>query len=903
MGFSRRHRFYFALAALLVTGPALAASEALCQREQAALNQGQEGNQRLEQHIEQLNAALAGEPVAPAALTDALGAAPEGRGAPSPARLPGVISPGCDALAPAYQQLSERTALLTRQRRERRLQWFQLPGEQRQALTTWHHLYQTTGAAAGDTRTDGSGDYLRERLAGLLALTPLLRRDPSAAAEALDRLGRRSGTPPWLSAATPAQEMLWRRQSAEAQRQLLVLRASLWRRSGSLALLADRGGPSAAPTLIDLETGLALDRLYQTFNLTVREGRLNGEMRRYLPLLSNALALLLGIALFTVLIRLSRRGKSALLALHARVMERSGERRWLWSLSRMVAGLAPLLPWLIPWFALDLVEPVLQAPSTRLLSWLVPIARLYVVFGLTWLIGEWLILRVAQGAGTYLNGEQAARASQKAGNVAIWLTVPWALFLAVDQLLGGGLLHGCMAILLGFALYAATGRLLAQRDEDYLTCLQTILPSRLDPLAARLLYKRLFPWSAPLLLPVALVYFVFRYLDQMLAGADWYLRLKARWFRLRAQAGEDEERGEDDTQPARAYQQWFDAGVPGDEPAPFIDTGLSDAMQKAILRWREDKTDENTLLVAGEKGSGKSMAVRRLIGTQEKEDSDLRVVSVAVPPKTLTPEAVIELIAEALEEPLDDGPASLVKNDEQRRPTLLVLDEAQNFFLARIGGLEGWRTLLRLTNARLDNLFWLVLLNNQSWAYLCNVFGREYQFRNVVKVKRWSQSEIRSLILSRHHLSAQTLRYDEVLLSSRGPEAGNVRNAEQRYFSLLWDACRGNPMAALRLWLSSVKVGRRQVLVGLPAKPSGTAVEKSGENLLFVYASIATHENLSSGEIVAATNLPENVVRYALKAGFDAGFIQQSEDGRYRMVPLWYHTVINHLTRKNLLHE
>ncbi|HCR80531.1 MAG TPA: hypothetical protein DIW42_13390, partial [Alcanivorax sp.] len=98
--------------------------------------------------------------------------------------------------------------------------------------------------------------------------------------------------------------------------------------------------------------------------------------------------------------------------------------------------------------------------------------------------------------------------------------------------------------------------------------------------------------------------------------------------------------------------------------------------------------------------------------------------------------------------------------------------------------------------------------------YLCNVFGREYQFRNVVRVKRWGQSEIRSLILSRHHLSGQTLRYDEVLLSSRGPEAGNVRNAEQRYFSLLWDACRGNPMAALRLWLSSVKVTRRQVLVG-----------------------------------------------------------------------------------------
>lgn len=899
MGFSRRYRLYLVLVALWVTGPALAASEAQCQREQAALNQWREGNERLEQHLEHLDAALGGEPVAPASLTDALGVAPTGVALPA-SRVPAAVVPGCDALAPAYKAVRERTLRLTEQRRAKRLAWFELTEAQRLALTTWHELYQNLAGAPAE---GGSDDYLRERLAGLLALTPLLRRDPATALTALDRLARRSGTPPWLSAADPAQEMLWRRQSAEAQRQVLALRASLWDQVGNLPALAQRGGPDAALTVIDLETGLALDRLYQAFQLAFQEGRLNGEMRRYLPLLSNALALLLGIALFAVLIHLSRRGKSALLSLHARVMEASGGRRWLWALSRLVAGLAPLLPWLIPWFALDLAEPALQAPSTRLLLWLLPLARLYVVFGLTWLIGEWLVLRVAQGASTYLNGEQANQAGERARRVAVWLMLPWALFLAVDQLLGGGLLHSLTALLLGLALYAAVGRLLRQRDEDYLVCLQSILPSRLDPMAARLLDKRLFSWTAPLLLPVALVYFVYRYLDQLLASSDWYLRLKARWFRMRAQSGDEEEKTDDDTQPARAYQQWFDAGLPDDEPAPFIDTGLTDAMEKAIQRWREDKTDENTLLVAGEKGSGKSMAARRLTRALEKSDDGLRVVSVAVPPKTLTPEEVTTLIAEALDEPLEDGPASLVKNDEQRRPTLLVLDEAQNFFLARIGGLEGWRTLLRLTNARLDNLFWLVLLNNQSWAYLCNVFGREYQFRNVVRVKRWGQSEIRSLILSRHHLSGQTLRYDEVLLSSRGPEAGNVRNAEQRYFSLLWDACRGNPMAALRLWLSSVKVTRRQVLVGLPAKPQGAAVEKAGENLLFVYAAIATHENLSSGEIVAATDLPENVVRYALKAGFDAGFIRQSDDGRYRMVPLWYHTVINHLTRKNLLHE
>jgi DNA-binding IclR family transcriptional regulator len=76
-----------------------------------------------------------------------------------------------------------------------------------------------------------------------------------------------------------------------------------------------------------------------------------------------------------------------------------------------------------------------------------------------------------------------------------------------------------------------------------------------------------------------------------------------------------------------------------------------------------------------------------------------------------------------------------------------------------------------------------------------------------------------------------------------------------------------------------------------------------GENALFVYAAIATHENLTSQEISHVTNLPGNVVRYALKGGFDAGFLNKSEDGRYRLKPLWYQQVISYLTRKNLLNE
>ena len=110
-------------------------------------------------------------------------------------------------------------------------------------------------------------------------------------------------------------------------------------------------------------------------------------------------------------------------------------------------------------------------------------------------------------------------------------------------------------------------------------------------------------------------------------------------------------------------------------------------------------------------------------------------------------------------------------------------------------------------------------------------------------------------------------------------------------------------MAALELWLTSIRTEGREVLVGLPHAPGMGVLEKLGPKLLFVYAAIATHENLTSEEVSEVTNQPQNVVRYALKAGMDAEFIIRSEDGRYRIRPLWYQTVISYLNRKNMLHE
>ncbi|BAP15459.1 hypothetical protein AS19_26080 [Alcanivorax sp. NBRC 101098] len=901
----------FGLLALLVVSPLQAAESAACEAAELTHAQLNQQRKQLQENQAALLAMIKGEIPTSDQLDTVLGRPLNQRPLlPLPPPQPLAITDSkCPDLQNDIDNLTRQINSLEQSIHTLRHSFFSLSFAQRQAFRNLaiHHEQLQAMADNPDATIASASQRLQQHTEQLWAVLGQLQNNPDIALQTLDALWLNLPALPLPSSGVRSDE--WRtllKARLDIQSNGRTLRSEQWKTRPLLTQIDNLGGLRQAPQLLQHESQRITQHLRNILVLVRYD--LNGPLRDggYMPVLQNILALILGAAGFWLLIQLAQRTRHWALALHDRVVQLSGERRWLLNASRLISGLAPILPWVLIWLALDHLGSLLDTPSSKILLWLLPLAQLYVIYGLLCLIGEWLILRVAQSANAYLGGEQTRQVTQHARNLARWIIIPWAPVIIVWESLGPSLMYYLFLGVLMVTIYTGLGRLLALRHKDYQVCLQAPMPSQVDPLIARLLSPRLFWLVAPLLLPIALVSFLVGFVDRVLADFDWYMRLKARWFRFRANVATDEDDGGNSEEPvAQSYERWFAPALPDDvNKPPFIDTGLVAAIEKSIQRWHEDKTDENALVVSGEKGCGKSVSLGKLDKVLEKSCESLNTLHLKVPAKTCTPEAIHQLIGDALGTDLiNDGPAALVKDDEHRQPTLVVLDEAQNFFLAQLGGLEGWRTVLNLVNARVDNVFWLLLINNQSWAYLCNVFGREYQFRNVVRVKRWGQTDIRSLILSRHHLSGFQLRYDEVLLSSRGPEAGNLRNAEQRYFSLLWDASRGNPMVALRLFLTSVKVKGRQVTVGLPNAPSASILDGMGDNSLFVYAAIATHENLTSHEISAVTHLPENVVRYALKGGFDAGFLHKSDDGRYRLVSLWYQQVISYLTRKNLLNE
>jgi hypothetical protein len=668
-----------------------------------------------------------------------------------------------------------------------------------------------------------------------------------------------------------------------------------------LAALEEAGGKLRVAILEFHAIRNSLARLASQFTIGYRE-RYASESSRVWMLVSG-FQYAAGLAAFPLLLVFARRLAGPAAALHGRIAQSARRNRVAAHVSRATAGLPPLLPWIVGWFGLDVLGVLFAHYRLAPLVALVPFARLYIVYGLFCLFGEWLLLRIAQQAGVYLTPEQAREIVPFVKRSAAAVTLPWLMQDMVSTAIGPSTLREFCVWLGVIVLVIVLGLLLRRRRHDLVLALQSFLPQKADPWVEKWFGGPLFLLLAPLSVPPLLIGFGLLFVHKTMVGFDWYRKLAARGFKLRAYATEaTDEEAAAGAAVADEYGRWF-GEEGGDFRPPFIDTGLAAAIRDRIDPWLADKTEENTLLITGERGIGKSMAVDRVQQSIAADYAEVALKYVDVPAKTASAEAVKALVGKLLETDLGEGPAALVKTDSARTPTLIILDNAQNFFLRRVGGLEGWRALLALTNARVSNVFWMIVINNQSWAYLDNVFGGDYQFRNRLRCKPWSQNDIRSLILSRNQLSGFRIRYDDILLAARGPDAGNIRNAEQRYFGLLWDACRGNPMLALRLWMTSVRTEGRNVTVGLPAEPSSAALERLGSEYHFVYAAIVIHENITGDELFEVTALPDSVLRSALKTAFDAGFVERTSKRRYRVVPFWYFSITNLLARKNLLHE
>ena len=850
---------------------------------------------------------------------------------------PDTTSTNCDRLDDSVIELRRERHLLQKSLDQMTGEFLYLPRSQRsmllrimtarvrQARATEQFIEAVRGlpaAALTIARINSSDNVIERRLATLpQALWALGAEQPESAEAVLMALWRAQQRQPVVvpdldlelyNRLDSDQKQQWETLQEEFRtlqfvinEELVLLRSNIIDRSGIGHIIRLQGDEAGLKSEAAMESRALVRQVSGTlrwvwYSLPMDEQQ-PGE-RDWQQFFSDLLFAAFMFILFALAVRSASMIKRAMIRAHDALLRRGRSRRSLNTLSRIFSTLAPVLPWIVLWLALEWISLYIDRTRHPLLYWLLQPGIVYVIYRLLAELAEWLVLRVALGGGNYLGGSKSEQAGKRARRLALITALPWLLVYGVEMLIGASVLSTATSLFAWLAFYLVLGDLLAPQKAELVENCRQVLPEQFDGLLDRLRNWHLAQLWGPMLLPLVLANFVRDDLDRLLQDFDWYRSFSANVFRLKTGTDKSPDNTISETTGDRSYTSAILDPENTCGKFPFIDSGLIGALRKPLDAWLADHQQYNTLLMRGERGIGKTVALNRLACDLEANETDVQVRKLDIPKGCWHEDDIRAFFEESLELSLDDGPQGITALDKQETPSILMVDDAQNLFRASVGGLSGWRYFLSLTSVRLENVFWIVSINHQSFAYLSNVFGADFQFASVVQAKRWNQQDIRSLILSRNHQAGRRISYDELLLS-RGPEAGNLRNAEQRYFALLWDACRGNPSVALHLWLDSVNSSGERVKAGPPKSLANLSISRLGDNLQFVYAAIVLHESLTSVDLCEVTSLPEPVVRYALKAGMDSGFVERTDEGQYSIKIATYQAVINHLARKNMLNE
>jgi len=373
---------------------------------------------------------------------------------------------------------------------------------------------------------------------------------------------------------------------------------------------------------------------------------------------------------------------------------------------------------------------------------------------------------------------------------------------------------------------------------------------------------------------------------------DFAKKISARLLRVRIE-GLETTNGSRDSTPEDYIAQFQAARGKAEEELINANEKFISHLFSSVQKWVDGESEERTMSVYGPRGAGKSSTLGQLqkqFGAKGWEtlrfSSEYRIH---------TKQKMEKLLEEAFG-PLEESSENLTKK-------IILVDDAQNFFLSTTGGFEAFRYFLDYINNRRSNLFWVVSFNEPSWVYLNSVLGDNQYFRYQFKTPIWSEEKIYELIHRIHKETDFKLNYDDVFKTTSGQfDNSEMHPAEQRYFRLLWEQAHGIPGAAMSLWLKSVKASyQKNLTVCLPRENKVATFNSLNKDMFFVYAAFIKHDSLRIREAILATNLSEGIIRQAFLRGMEEGFLEK-EDEFYRISMLWFSDITRSLRGKNLIY-
>ncbi len=564
--------------------------------------------------------------------------------------------------------------------------------------------------------------------------------------------------------------------------------------------------------------------------------------------------------------------------------------------------LNPYIPWVVMLLGLRVLSEMVADSAFAELGVVLPYVAYYLWYRVFLLLLSTLVAMVAHSGAVEVGRLEKERIAKVARQIGIFFVTALAILHATEDVVGKALVYRIVSDVIFYVgtmvcVYGAW-----QWRAEIAVAGEKVLPKFLAERMPLLQQGwRAWIFSLPMLLMVVFARMV-EYLLDWMGEFDFFKRIGAELFRRRIEGSSDTEVDAPlSTVLPEEYLSWFELeALAQSEVFIMPDNNVVDEVEKIVNAWSQEQAGEHSLVLYGDKGGGKTTLLQ--IIKNRVATVDVRLI--VVPPKLCTRAAVMQFFGAELGVDLSDNVDVLIKASANMPKTMIMVDEAHNLFLAKLGGVEGYRAFVDLVNLPTENLFWCAAFNRRSWRYLEGVFGRSQQFRKVIQVPPFSDEDIQKMITIRHKQTSYRLVYDEIIRATQSDDDHiGVTAVETQFFRLLWGQSNGNPRAAMALWLASLKpLPHKKLRVGVPRYKPVKGLESAGDDAWFVYAEIMRHENISVSEVMQTTNLSEGVVRGAIKIGLEARALAENANGRFHVTPNAQSYLNQLLARKNFIY-
>lgn len=357
------------------------------------------------------------------------------------------------------------------------------------------------------------------------------------------------------------------------------------------------------------------------------------------------------------------------------------------------------------------------------------------------------------------------------------------------------------------------------------------------------------------------------------------------------------------------YKRLFDYQFEIDRRFYIPPRGLFKRVSESYADWKNHL--ETNLLIFGEKGSGKSTAIRFISEDLFKEHQP---VYLRFDETFFRADELLSRIAAVLKiqnaEEIHTTEDLIAAIHRKKKRSVIVIEDLHNAFIRSMHGFEALRAFWILMSATKENLFWVVSTSRYSWNFFEKMSGASQYFSHIHDVGQLSGEQIRDAVLARHRSTGYRLEFvpGEVERNTRtfkkllGDSERSQRYLQESYFDKLADVSEGNLSIAIIIWLQSIRDFDREAFRIAPLEVVDVdKIEVPERNVLFLLAALVLHDRLNEEELAMALHQRVDESRLMATRLKSKGLLIQTGHG-YQMNQLVYRQVIRLLKRRNIIH-